>query len=314
MSSLIAAGTAYATHGVNTIPFFIYYSMFGFQRIGDLIWAAGDSRTRGFMLGGTAGRTTLAGEGLQHQDGNSQLFALAYPNCLSYDPAFAYEIAVIIEEGIRRMYIDQESVFYYLTVMNEQYAMPPMPDGVRDGILKGLYRFRETSKPDAKLRAQLFGSGAILPEVIKAQEVLESKYNVGADVWSVTSYTELYREGHACERWNILHPTEAPRTPYVASCLKDAPGVMVAASDYVKALPDAIDRWLPRPLVSLGTDGFGRSESRASLRDFFEVDHRYVVVGTLAALARDGKVEASLVAEAIKALGINPEKLNPAIS
>jgi pyruvate dehydrogenase E1 component len=314
MSSFIAAGTAYATHGVNTIPFFIYYSMFGFQRIGDLIWAAGDSRTRGFMLGGTAGRTTLAGEGLQHQDGNSQLFALAYPNCVSYDPAFAYEIAVIIEAGIRRMYIDQESIFYYLTVMNEQYAMPPMPEGVRDGILKGLYRFRATSKPQAKLRAQLFGSGAILPEVIKAQELLESKYNVGADVWSVTSYTELYREGHACERYNILHPAGPPRVPYVASCLSDAPGVMVAASDYVKALPDAIDRWLPRPLVSLGTDGFGRSESRASLRDFFEVDHRYVVVGTLAALARDGKLEASIVDQAIKTLGINPEKANPAVS
>src|SRR5881628_2838820 len=206
MSSFIAAGTAYATHGVNTIPFFIYYSMFGFQRIGDLIWAAGDSRARGFLLGGTAGRTTLAGEGLQHQDGNSQLFALAYPNCVAYDPAFAYEIAVIIEDGIKRMYVDQESIFYYLTVMNEQYAMPVMPDGSRAGILKGLYRFRATSLPDSPMRAQLFGSGAILPEVVKAQEILESKYNVGADVWSVTSYSELYRDGHRCERWNILHP------------------------------------------------------------------------------------------------------------
>src|SRR6476619_3745038 len=197
MSSFIAAGTAYATHGVNTIPFFIFYSMFGFQRIGDLIWAAGDARARGFMLGGTSGRTTLAGEGLQHQDGNSHLFAMAYPNCVAYDPAFAYEIAVIIEDGIRRMYVDQESIFYYLTVMNEQYAMPAMPEGSRDGILKGLYRFRAASKPDAACRAQLFGSGAILPEVVKAQEILESKYNVAADVWSVTSYTELYRDGHA---------------------------------------------------------------------------------------------------------------------
>jgi pyruvate dehydrogenase E1 component len=314
MSSFIAAGTAYATHGVNTIPFFIFYSMFGFQRIGDLIWAAADARTRGFLLGGTAGRTTLAGEGLQHQDGNSHLFALAYPNCIAYDPAFAYEIAVIIEEGIRRMYVDQESVFYYLTVMNEQYAMPPMPDGAREGILKGLYRFRATSKPAAARRAQLFGSGAILPEVVKAQEILEARYDVGADVWSVTSYVELYRDAHASERWNMLHPGQAPRLPWISACLKDAPGVFVAASDYVKALPDAVDRWLPRRLVSLGTDGFGRSESRTALRDFFEVDHRYVVVAVLHELAREGAVEAALVADAIRAFGINPEKSNPAVS
>ena len=314
MSSFISAGTAYATHGVNTIPFFIYYSMFGFQRIGDLIWAAGDSRTRGFLLGGTSGRTTLAGEGLQHQDGNSQLFALAYPNCVSYDPAFAYEIAVIIEDGIKRMYVDQESIFYYLTVMNEQYAMPEMPKGARDGILKGMYKFRAASKPNAERRAQLFGSGAILPEVIKAQEILESKYDVAADVWSVTSYTELYREGHASERWNMLHPGGAQRVPYVSQCLKDAPGVFIAASDYVKAMPDTIDRWLPRPMTVLGTDGFGRSETRASLREFFEVDYRYVIVATLAALARDGKIDASIVGQAIKAHNINPEKSNPAIS
>jgi pyruvate dehydrogenase E1 component len=314
MSSFIAAGTAYATHNVNTIPFFIYYSMFGFQRIGDLIWAAGDSRTRGFMLGGTSGRTTLAGEGLQHQDGQTHLFAMAYPNCIAYDPSFAYEIAVIIEDGIRRMYIDQESVFYYLTVMNEQYAMPVMPEGVRDGILKGLYRFRASSAPAAPLRAQLFGSGAILPEVIRAQEVLESKYNVGADVWSVTSYSELYREGHACERWNMLHPGETPRVPYVAQCLHDAPGVLVAASDYVKAMTDSIDRWLPRPVTVLGTDGFGRSESRAALREFFEVDYRYVIIATLGALAREGKIDTSVVTDAIKAHNINPEKANPATS
>jgi len=314
MSSFVAAGTAYATHGVNTIPFFIYYSMFGFQRIGDLIWAAGDARAKGFLLGGTAGRTTLAGEGLQHQDGNSQLFALAYPNCVSYDPAFAYEIAIIIQDGIRRMYVDQESIFYYLTVMNEQYAMPEMPKGAQEGILKGMYRFRAASRPDAPLRAQLFGSGAILPEVIKAQEILESKYNVSADVWSVTSYTELYREGHACERWNMLHPRETPRLPYVTRCLKDATGVLIAASDYVKAMPDAIDRWLPRPLTSLGTDGYGRSEARAALRDFFEVDYRYIIVATLAALARDGKLDASVVDQAIKAHNVNPEKANPAVS
>jgi pyruvate dehydrogenase E1 component len=314
MSSFIAAGTAYATHGVNTIPFFIYYSMFGFQRIGDLVWAAADARTRGFMLGGTAGRTTLAGEGLQHQDGNSHLFAIAYPNVLAYDPAFAFEMAVIIEDGIRRMYVNQESIFYYLTVMNEQYAMPVMPEGSREGILKGLYRFKATSKPKAARRAQLFGSGAILPEVIKAQEILESKYDVGADVWSVTSYGELYRDGHACERWNMLHPTQAPRVPHVTACLKDAPGVLVAASDYVKMLPDSIDRWLPRPLTALGTDGFGRSEGRTALRDFFEVDSRYVVVATLTALAREGKVDASVVEQAIKAFEINPEKSDPAKS
>jgi pyruvate dehydrogenase E1 component len=321
MSSFIAAGTAYATHGVNTIPFFIYYSMFGFQRIGDLIWAAADSRTRGFLLGGTAGRTTLAGEGLQHQDGNSHLFALAYPNCLPYDPAFAYEIAVIIEDGIKRMYVDQEAVFYYLTVMNEQYEMPAMPAAdaagnnvAREGILKGLYKFRAASKPLAKWRAQLFGSGAILPEVIKAQEILEKDYNVGADVWSVTSYVQLYRDGHAADRWNMLHPGETPKVPFVTQQLKDAQGVFVAASDYVKALPDSIDRWLPRPLEVLGTDGFGRSESRASLRDFFEVDHRYIVVATLGALARDGKLAPSVVQEAIKTLGISADKLNPWIA
>jgi len=314
MSSFIAAGTAYAAHGVNTIPFFVFYSMFGFQRIGDLIWAAADARTRGFLLGGTSGRTTLAGEGLQHQDGNSHLLAYPVPNLVSYDPAFAYEIAIIIQDGIRRMYVDQESIFYYLTIMNEQYAMPAMPEGSRDGILKGLYRFRAAAKADAPLRAQLFGSGAILLEVIKAAEILESTYNVSADVWSVTSYSELYREGHACERWNMLHPGETPRAPYIAQCLKDAPGVFVAASDYLKALPDSIDRWLPRPILALGTDGFGRSESRAGLREFFEVDHRWVIVATLAALARDGKIEASVVQQAMKTLDVNPEKANPATS
>jgi pyruvate dehydrogenase E1 component len=286
--------------------------MFGFQRIGDLIWAAADSRVRGFLVGGTAGRTTLAGEGLQHQDGHSHLTAMAYPNCVAYDPAFAYEIAVIIHDGIRRMYIDRESIFYYLTVMNEQYAMPAMPEGVREGILKGLYRFRATSKPDAKCRAQLLGSGAILSEVIRAQEILESTYDVGADVWSITSYSELYRDSHACERWNLLHAGEAPRTPYVAQCLQNEPGVFVAASDYVKALPDTIGRWLPGPMTALGTDGFGRSDTRASLRDFFEVDYRYVVVATLAALAREGKIVPSVVNQAIAGYSLNPEKANPA--
>jgi pyruvate dehydrogenase E1 component len=311
LSSFIAAGTAYATHGVNTIPFFIYYSMFGFQRVGDLIWAGADSRVRGFLLGGTAGRTTLAGEGLQHQDGNSHVYSLCYPNCISYDPAYAYELAVIIQDGIRRMYRDGESVFYYLTVMNEQYAMPEMPEGSREGILKGMYRLKPASKPDAKLRAQLFGSGAILNEVVRAQEMLE-KYGVSADVWSVTSYQELYRDAHACERWNMLHPGEKPRVPYVTQCMEKAPGVFVAASDYLKVLPDAIDQWMPRKIRSLGTDGFGRSEDRQSLRDFFEVDARFVVLATLSELLKEGQIEASVVQKAIKDLGINTEKGNPA--
>jgi pyruvate dehydrogenase E1 component len=315
LASFIAAGTAYSIHGINTIPFFIFYSMFGFQRVGDLIWAAGDSRCRGFLLGGTAGRTTLAGEGLQHQDGNSQLLAYPYPNCVSYDPAFAYEIAAIVEDGIRRMYKEQESIFFYLTLMNEQYAMPPMPegDGVKPGILKGMYRFSKAKNTSAKLKAQLLGSGAILPEVIKAATLLE-QFGVAADVWSVTSYGELYRDGNACDRWNMLHPAQKPRVPYVTECLAKAEGVIVAASDYVKALPNSIDRWVTRPIVSLGTDGFGRSEGRKALRDFFEVDARFVAVGALSAMAREKQIDPKLVEKAIKDLGIDPEKKNPAVS
>jgi pyruvate dehydrogenase E1 component len=314
ISSFIAAGSAYATHGINTIPFFIYYSMFGMQRVGDLVWAAADTRTRGFLLGGTAGRTTLAGEGLQHQDGHSHLLALAVPNLVSFDPAFAYEIAVIVEDGIRRMYKEGESIFYYITVMNEQYEMPAMPEGARDGILKGMYKLRTSGKKKAKARAQLLGSGAILNEVVKAQEILEEKYDVAADVWSVTSYPELYRDGQAAERWNWLHPGEKPRVAYVTQCLGDTEGVIVAASDYVKILPGAIDRWAPRRMTALGTDGFGRSEGRAALRDFFEVDAKHIVLATLDDLARDGKIDASVARKAIKDLGINPEKPNPAIS
>jgi len=313
MSSFIAAGTAYATHGVNTIPFFIFYSMFGFQRVADLIWAGADSRVRGFLLGATAGRTTLAGEGLQHQDGQSHVFSLSTPNCVSYDPAYAYELAVIIQDGIKRMYKDQESIFYYLTVMNEQYAMPPMPEGARDGILKGMYRLQKAANPEAKRQAQLLGSGAILNEVVAAVKLLEN-YDVAADVWSVTSYQELYRDGHACDRWNMLHPAETPRVPYVAKCLEGAPGVIIAASDYLKVLPDSIDRWMPRHIRSLGTDGFGRSEDRRSLRDFFEVDARFVTLATLAELAKEGQIEATVVAQAIKDLNIDPEKKSPARS
>jgi pyruvate dehydrogenase E1 component len=316
MCSFIAAGTAYANHGINTIPFFIYYSMFGFQRIGDLIWAAADMRTRGFLIGGTAGRTTLAGEGLQHQDGHSHVLALTVPNCVAYDPAFAYEIAILIQDGIKRMYVDGESIFYYLTVTNEPLAMPEMPSspGVREGILKGMYRFKPTTKKDAPLRAQLFGSGTILFEVLKAQHILEEKYGVGADVWSVTSYKELYRDGNDCERWNMLHPGSEHKTPYVTQILKDAPGPFIAASDYMKVLPESIAQWVPGHLVSLGTDGFGRSESRAALRDFFEVDAKHIVLATLNALAKENKVGIDVVQTAVKDLGINPEKPNPAIS
>src|SRR4051812_4199088 len=314
ISSFIAAGSAYATHGINTIPFFIYYSMFGMQRVGDFVWAAADTRTRGFLLGGTAGRTTLSGEGLQHQDGHSHLLALAVPNLKSYDPAFAFELAVIIEDGITRMYKDGESLFYYLTVMNEAYEQLPMPDGARDGILKGMYKFRASDRKKAKAKAQLLGSGAILNEVLAAQKVLAEQYEVAADVWSVTSYPELYRNGHEIERWNRLHPAEKPRVPHVTECLGGTEGVIVAASDYVKLLPNGIDRWTPRPVVALGTDGFGRSEGRASLRDFFEVDTKHIVAATLSELAHEGKVEATVAKKAIADLGINPDKRNPAIS
>ena len=314
MASFIAAGTAYATHGVNTIPFFIYYSMFGFQRIADFIWAAADMRTRGFLFGGTAGRTTLAGEGLQHQDGNSHVLALSVPNLRAYDPAFAYEIAIIIEDGIRRMYKDGESIFYYVTVMNENYAHPPMPEGVREGILKGMYRFRPATNTNSNLRAQLFGSGAILNEALRAQEILEKKYGVAADVWSITSYKALYSDGIETERLNRLHPGEKPRVPYVSECLADAPGVLVAASDYLKTLPNMISKWMPRPLATLGTDGFGRSEGRRDLRDFFEVDSRFIVLATLHELFREGKLESAVIDKAIADLRINAAKPNPVTS
>jgi pyruvate dehydrogenase E1 component len=314
MASFIAAGTAYATHGINTIPFFIYYSMFGFQRIADFIWAAADMRVRGFLLGGTAGRTTLSGEGLQHQDGNSHVLALPVPNLRAYDPAYAYELSVIIEDGIRRMYKDGESIFYYITVMNENYAMPAMPGDVREGILKGMYRFRAAQNQESKLRAQLFGSGAILNEALKAQEILAEKYGVAADVWSVTSYKALYTDGIETDRWNRLHPAEKARVPYVTELLKHAPGVLVAATDYLKTLPNMVSQWLPRRMASLGTDGFGRSEGRASLRDFFEVDARFITLATLHELFLDGKIEKCAVQKAIADLGINPEKVNPVIS
>jgi pyruvate dehydrogenase E1 component len=311
MSSFIAAGTAYSTHGINMIPFYVYYSMFGFNRAADLIWAAGDMSCKGFLVGGTAGRTTLAGEGLQHQDGNSHLMAYPVPNLVAYDPAFAYEIAVIIRDGIRRMYEEQEKVFYYLTVMNENYSMPPMPKGVEEGILKGMYKFKASSKKSLKLKAHLFGSGTIINEVLKAREILEEDFKVAADVWSITSYKELRKDGQDTERWNMLNPAEQPKLSYIAQTLKDEEGVFVAASDYVKALPDSVAKWFPKPLMALGTDGFGRSESRAGLRDFFEVDAKHIVIATLYALALENKIKLDVVEKAIKGYGIDSNKPNP---
>ena len=314
MASFIAAGTAYATHGVNTVPFFIYYSMFGFQRIGDLIWLAGDMRAKGFMLGATAGRTTLNGEGLQHQDGHSHVLAYPYPNVKAYDPTFAFEMAVVIREGLRRMYEQQEDLFYYLTIENENYAQPEAPDDMsrdelEEGILRGIYRFRASGRR-FRTRAQLLGSGAIMNEVLKAQEMLE-RYKVAADVWSVTSYKELHRDALEVERWNRLNPTEPPRTAFVAEALAGADGVLVAASDYMKILPDALARHLPGPLVSLGTDGFGRSEGREELRDFFEVDARHIVLATVKALSDAGEIEVEVVSNAIEELEIDPGKVSP---
>ena len=316
MSSFIAAGTAYATHGIPTVPFFVFYSMFGFQRVGDLIWAAGDCRTKGFLIGGTSGRTTLAGEGLQHQDGHSHLLAYPLPNLKAYDPTFAFELAVIIKDGIRRMYEQREDVFYYLTVTNENYSHWTMPTGedIPEGILKGMYRFKAADNPGRALRAQLLGSGAILNEVLRAQALLDEKYDVAADVWSVTSYKELHHDGVDAERWNLLHPEQQPRVPYVSQRLANVPGVFIAASDYVRALPDSISRWFPRHVHCLGTDGFGRSDSREALRDFFEVDARFIALATLVELYREKQLDPAIVRQAILDLKIDPEKANPLIA
>ncbi|MEE3234307.1 MAG: pyruvate dehydrogenase (acetyl-transferring), homodimeric type [Candidatus Latescibacterota bacterium] len=311
MSSFIAAGSAYSTHGVNTIPFFVYYSMFGMQRIGDLVWLAGDMRVKGFMVGGTAGRTTLNGEGLQHEDGHSHLLAYPVPNLMAYDPAFAYEIAVIIRDGIRRMYVEQEDIFYYLTIENETYPMPAMPEGVKEGIIKGIYKFNASKTKKAKLRAQLFGSGAIMNRVIEAQKILEDQFNVATDVWSITSFKNLHRDALNADRWNRMHPGDDKKCSYLEETLKGEKGVFVIASDYVKALPESIARWFPKAPVSLGTDGFGRSESREALRDFFEVDARFIVLGALSALSEEGKIEKSVVIKAMKDFGIDPDKPNP---
>ncbi len=312
LCSWIAAGTAYSNHGINMVPFYVFYSMFGFQRVGDFIWAAGDSQARGFLIGATAGRTTLAGEGLQHQDGHSQLVATTVPNCVSYDPTYAYELAVIIHDGLRRMYVEQEKIFYYITCMNENYAQPAMPKGIEAGILKGLYPLQSGGR--GRVRVTLLGSGTILRECIAAARQLEADHGVPADVFSVTSFSELRREAIECERWNTLHPEDPPRVPYVQRCLEGCEGPVIAATDYVRDVPDQIREWVGSRYVTLGTDGYGRSDSRAALRKHFEVDRQFITVAALKALADDGKLDRATVAKAIAAYGIDPAKPNPRLS
>jgi pyruvate dehydrogenase E1 component len=309
LCSWIAAGTAYSNHGISMVPFYIFYSMFGFQRVGDFIWAAGDIQARGFLLGATAGRTTLAGEGLQHQDGHSQLVATTVPNCVAYDPTYAYELAVIVHDGMRRMYVDQENIFYYITVMNENYQQPALPKGTEEGILKGGYLLQSGGR--GKVRTTLLGSGTILRECIAAAKILENDYGVPADVFSITSFSELRREALEIERWNTLHPAELARVPYVESLLKDRAGPVVAATDYMRIVPDQIREWVDGRYVTLGTDGYGRSDSRAALRKHFEVDRNYIVVTALKALADEGKVDQATVTGAMKALGVDPSKPVP---
>ncbi|MFK5970735.1 MAG: pyruvate dehydrogenase (acetyl-transferring), homodimeric type [Candidatus Marithrix sp.] len=310
MSSWIAAATAYSTHAVNMVPFYVFYSMFGFQRIGDLAWAAGDMRARGFLIGGTAGRTTLAGEGLQHQDGHSLMTASTIPNCISYDPTFSYEMAVIIQDGLQRMYKEQENIFYYITAMNENYTHPAMPEGVAEGILKGMYLFKE--RTTGELKVQLLGSGAILREVIAASALLAEDFGVSTNIWSVTSFNELHRQGNDAERWNMLHPEAEPRTTYIAECLQDRKGPIIAATDYIRAYPNQIRFGIPHQYYYvLGTDGFGRSDSRKQLRKFFEVDRYNIAVAALKGLMDMGKLPASKVTEAIQKYGLDADKPNP---
>jgi pyruvate dehydrogenase E1 component len=309
LCSWMAAGTSYSNHGINMVPFFVFYSMFGFQRVGDFIWAAADMQSRGFLMGATAGRTTLAGEGLQHQDGHSQLVATTVPNCVAYDPAFAYELAVIIQDGLRRMYVEQERIFYYITVMNENYQQPAMPRGTETGILNGGYLLQSGGR--GKVRTTLLGSGTILRECLAAAKILEDDYGIPADVLSITSFSELRREALECERWNLLHPGEPPRVPYVRQLLQGREGPVVAATDYMRTVPDQIRQWVSARYVTLGTDGFGRSDSRAALRRFFEMDRAYIAVAALKALSDDGRVDQATVGRAIKALGVDPDKPVP---
>ncbi|HVN99071.1 MAG TPA: pyruvate dehydrogenase (acetyl-transferring), homodimeric type, partial [Steroidobacteraceae bacterium] len=307
--SWIAAATSYVNHGVPMVPFYIFYSMFGFQRVGDFIWAAGDMRARGFLLGATAGRTTLAGEGLQHQDGHSQLLATTVPNCRAYDPTYAYELAVIIQDGLKRMYADREGIFYYISVMNENYAQPALPPGAAEGIVRGGYRLRTGGK--GKLRATLLGSGTILREVLAAADILEKKFKVPADVYSITSFSELRREALDCERWNLLHPGETPRVPYVRTLLAEQRAPIVAATDYMRIVPDQIRQWVQGAYVTLGTDGFGRSDARAPLRRHFEVDRNFIALAALKALADADQIDRRTVVDAFKQLGIDAAKPNP---
>jgi pyruvate dehydrogenase E1 component len=310
MASFTAAGTAYSNYRIPTIPFYMYYSMFGFQRVGDMIWAFADSRGKGFLMGGTAGRTTMLGEGLQHQDGHSHVLSSTVPTCLSYDPAYVYELAAILQDGIRRMYQENDQIFYYITMYNEDYAMPAMPVGVSEGIVRGIYKLKPAAK--GKAIAQLFGSGPILNEVLRAQEILSHKYGVQADVWSVTSYTELRREALAVERWNRLHPTEPEKTPYIVQALNGSKGPIIAASDYMKSIPDQLSPWLLNRLVTLGTDGFGRSDNREHLRRHFEVDAESIAAAALSRLTRDGKYDAAKTQRAFAELKIDTEAGDPA--
>jgi pyruvate dehydrogenase E1 component len=311
ISSFTAAGTAYANYGVEMIPFFIYYSMFGFQRVGDSIWAFGDARGKGFLCGGTAGRSTLAGEGLQHQDGHSLLHASTVPNCVAYDPAYAYEIAIIVQDGIRRMYQNQEAIFYYLTLYNENYPMPAMPEGLDpEGVLRGIYRLQAPETGVAQVH--LFGSGPILNEALRAQLILAEKFDVAADVWSLTSYNELRRDALAVERWNRLHPGQPPRTPYLLGALKGAEGPVIAASDYMKVVADQIAPWLGGRMETLGTDGYGRSDNREFLRRHFEINAESIAAAALSRLARDGKFDAQKAVAAFAELGVDTEKIDAA--
>ena len=310
MSSFIASGTAYSTQGVNMIPFYIYYSMFGFQRVGDLIWAAGDIRARGFLVGGTSGRTSLPGEGLQHADGNSHVLALTVPNVIAYDPTFAYEVAVIVKEGIRRMFIEQEDVMYYLTVLNETYHQPPMPEGAEEGILKGLYRYQK-SKKKKKADVHLLGTGAILREALQSATRLEEEFGLAVDVWSAPGYKQLYHDATETQRWNMLNPDKKPKQSYIEQCFDGEDGVIVAASDYLKALALTVATYFPRPVTVLGTDGFGRSDNRGALRDYYEVDDKHITITALESLYAEGKIEKKSVTGAAKSLGIDPEKPNP---
>ena len=307
--SWLAAGTSYSNHNTQTIPFYIYYSMFGFQRIGDFIWAGGDLQSRGFLMGGTAGRTTLAGEGLQHQDGHSLIHASTIPNCISYDPTYAYELAIIIHDGLKRMIGNQENIFYYITCMNENYIQPSIPKGVSNGILKGMYCLKRGGKK--KLKAQLMGSGTILREVLASSEILLKDFGIDSDVWSVTSFNELRRNALQIERWNNLNPDKQPKKNYIQSCLSSSAGPFIAATDYMKIIPDQIQRWVPGTFISLGTDGYGRSDTRSALRKHFEVDRWFIVITTLKALSDQGMIDGRIVSKAIKKYGIDPSKKDP---